>query len=62
MREWSQAVYNKQLRVASKLTDKGILEALRDRWSLAPEAFEAYKDVLRERGWSDTMLRNAEAF
>jgi alpha-glucosidase (family GH31 glycosyl hydrolase) len=49
--EWNSEAYNKQYKIASKLTDKGCRIALNQGHALTYEACEAYKDVLRERGY-----------
>lgn len=54
--EWNSEAYNRAIKRASKLTDKGIRIALGHEQSMKHEAREAYKDVLRHRGWSDLDL------
>ncbi len=49
--EWNEEAYRKQKAICSKVTSKGLRIAL-DMKSMTPEAEEAYKDTLRERGES----------
>lgn len=48
--EWNQEAYLKQKKICSKLTNKGLRVALNQKTCMTPEAIEAYKDTLRERG------------
>ena len=54
--EWNSERYAKQYKICSKLSDKGLLIALNQAAGMTPEAREAYCDVLRERGWSDSAI------
>lgn len=53
---WNSELYQKAYKRASGLTDKGCLIALNQADSMINEVVEAYRDVLRERGWTDADL------
>jgi hypothetical protein len=54
---WNEDLYRKALKRAETLTDKGCRVALNQAECMTWEAQEAYRDVLRERGWTEESLR-----